>query len=340
MSFIGAARRQAKRSLATVMRKTGMIETRCQRGGAIILMLHKVNDQYDPLPVTLSPTHFDRILSEIKQAGFDIVSMNSLFNDKGEFVQPEKLQFAITFDDGYLDNYEVALPIMQKHQVDSTIYLSYGHVDGKYRFWYELMTNGINATAKTQIDLSDWGLGTIALSSADEKELAIAQLNNWLKQFDNQQRQEYLSSILNKLELSAEQIPVSAMMDWDMVSAMRHAGVDFGSHTLSHPILSKEKLATMRDEVILSKQFIEDKLGHTINGFAYPNGTEDDYDDDTVLAVKDAGYGYAVTTISGTNYADADPFQLKRINLFDGMCTNEQGHFHADFFWAKVTNCF
>lgn len=340
MRFIGAARRQAKRSYATILRKVGMVQKRCDRGGVIILMLHKVNHQYDPLPITITPDLLDQIITEIKQAGYEFIAIDELFDQAGHFLGASKLKFVVTFDDGYLDNYEDALPVLKKHNVPSTIYLSYGHVEGEHRFWYELMTNGIYQTKKTEVDLTEFELGLFNLTTSDEKEQLISQLNDWLKQFNNETRNTYLTTILNRLNVLPETVPVSKMLDWDMVQEMQEHDVNFGSHTLSHPILSKEDLPTIQKEVSLSKQLIEEKIKRPVTGFAYPNGTYDDYNQSVIDAVEQAGYLYACTTNSGINYKDAKPYELKRINLFTGMCTNEKGTLHADFFWAKVTACF
>lgn len=330
-------RREIKRGLATLLRKTGAIERRCKKGGVIILMLHKVDVKYDPLPLTVSPAVFNDMLSEIKNHNFEIVSLDSLFDDEKNFIGSESLKFVITFDDGYRNNYDLAFPILQKHNTTATIYLSYGHLQGDYSFWYEKLAGCLENAQTENIDLTDIGSTLFSLRSVKEREEAITKLNLWLKQFNNADRLKKLEIILSRLH-KRDAIPdVSPMLTWEMVQEMQNAGISFGSHTISHPILSNEDSHSIQHEVMMSKKLIEEKIGRSVTGFAYPNGTRNDYNEMVLKYVSKAGYLHATTTIPGINYSDENPFQLKRINIHTGMCTDESGMFHPDLFWAKVT---
>ena len=330
-------RQVVKRLLAAVLNRTGFVSHRQKKGGVIILMFHKIDNKQDPLPLTISPSIFDRILSEITER-FEIVALESLFDQEKNLVVDEKVKFVITFDDGYRDNYEKAFPILKRHKAPATIYLSYGHLEGEYFFWYEKLTLGIQNTKHKFIDLEDLGSEKFNLDSLEEKSKVINNLNLWLKLFTDKERLEKLEIILSRLEVSDTDENVSPMLSWEMVKEMNENNINFGSHTVSHPILSRENNQSIENEVVESKRLLEEKTGQKMEGFAYPNGTIDDYNDTVLDYVNKAAYQHACTTTPGINYKGQDPYQLLRINIAPEMCTDGKGRFLPDMFWAKVTS--
>lgn len=330
-------RRIIKRSTATVLRKTGAVHRRCKQGGVIILMLHKVDEKPDALPLTITPEIFDRILTEIGTR-YPIVDLDSVFDENKNFHVDQELKFVITFDDGYRNNYDYAYPILKRHNAPAIIYLSLGHLEGDYFFWYEQLAIGLERTNIQSIDLTDLGSEQFSLTNQQERENALITLNLWLKNFSDEERMQKLQTILARLEVEDADKDVSPMLSWDMVKEMQANNISFGSHTISHPILSQENRDSIANEVIDSKKLLEEKLGVPITGFAYPNGRTEDYNVTVLECVDQAGYLHATTTIEGTNYTGEDPHQLKRINLHMGMCTDDTGRFHADLFWAKITS--
>jgi peptidoglycan/xylan/chitin deacetylase (PgdA/CDA1 family) len=101
------------------------------------------------------------------------------------------------------------------------------------------------------------------------------------------------------------------VMNWKEVEAMKSEGIHFGSHTLTHPILTEIDRAQAKLEIQSSKLLLEKRLG-TISGFAFPRGQRGDFDETLVRAVQDSGYRYACTTVSGTNGTSANRFALRR----------------------------
>ena len=98
---------------------------------------------------------------------------------------------------------------------------------------------------------------------------------------------------------------------------MSHGGIRFGSHTVSHPILSRVGRDRARRELEESKSMIEEQVGGSVDGFAYPNGTPADYLPETKTLLRDSGYRFAVTTSPGANDAATDAFELRRGTPWD-----------------------
>lgn len=328
-------RRQVKHILAKVA--LGVNQRKRRKGGCLILMLHKINDLPDPLPLTLSPACFERMIEEILEVN-QIVGL-----DESPWLTADQpnggLKFAITFDDGYRDNFEQALPIMERLNVPATLYVSVDHVDGTRVFWYERLISAIRETTIRQLDLTAHGLGSYSLARESGKLEAIRALNLALKRFDVETRDGYICIIEEALR-SGEARKTSSMLTWEMIRTMADRGVTIGSHTMSHPILSRETPERVRAELRESKARLEGTLGKPVSGFAYPNGTYDDFTPEVVEELKRSGYQHAVTTMPGVNTAGADPFVLKRIEVHNRMCCDTQGNFSGALFWANVLGMF
>jgi hypothetical protein len=265
------------------------------------------------------------------------VPLETLINEDGELVVGNEVKFAITFDDGYRDNYEKGFPILKKYNAPATIYLSYGYMEGTEVFWYEKLTSGLLSSQLQSINLEDLGSEKFCLNSQEDRDLAIYKLNRWLKTFTEKKRTQLLETILKRLQVDESSLDISPMLTWEMVKEMKENGINFGSHTISHPILSREDRVSIEMEVVESRRLLEEKTGDEFSGFAYPNGTKADYND-AVLEFVRATYQYACSTTPGINYKGQDPYQLKRINIDSGMCTNEKGKFLPDLFWAKIAS--
>ena len=98
-------------------------------------------------------------------------------------------------------------------------------------------------------------------------------------------------------------------LDWAEVKAMQAQGVEFGSHTLTHPMLSRVPVDMARKEIGESKRVLEDKLGTAVPFFCYPRG---DFNDTVTRVVREEGYRAAYSTLPGLNDRRTDPFRLRR----------------------------
>lgn len=102
------------------------------------------------------------------------------------------------------------------------------------------------------------------------------------------------------------------LMDWPAIREFAEHGIEFGSHSISHPDLTRLSDRELRTEVADSKQIIQDQLGAEIHHFCYPYGA---FDERVTAAVQEAGYATACTTRRGAVRAGADPFRLPRLSV-------------------------
>jgi peptidoglycan/xylan/chitin deacetylase (PgdA/CDA1 family) len=328
----------AKRLISNAAYLSGIIRRRRSQAGLLILMFHKINDNPDTLPLTLKTNLFEKLILEIKKH-HDIIPIETVRLDQKDILQSNGLKVALTFDDGYLDNYTNAFPILNKHKIPATIYLSTDHIDGKRVFWYEQISHAILMSNQSALMLDDIGYGNHRLESVFDRTNALHHLNTTLKDLKEDQRSNIASLIL-KRSGAENTFKSSEMLDWDIIRKMHKCGINFGSHTITHPILSKETRTRIQYEVGESKLIIERELGEPVISFAYPNGTPADFNDTVIAMVKNAGYINACTTVNGINTVDTPIHTLCRVNISNEICTKRDGSFDDRYFWARALNLF
>ena len=220
----------------------------------------------------------------------------------------------VTFDDGYADNAEVALPILLKHRVPATFFIATGYLDGG-RMWNDTVTEAIRTLAAPALDLSSWGLGTIALDSVDARRAAVEVILPALKYMPGPER-EARAAHLGELAGIARQS--NLMMREEQVRELHDSGMAIGAHTVTHPILRNTAPDIAKREIVDSGRRLAEIVRQPTRVFAYPNGKPgEDYGPEHVRMVRDAGYSAAVATEWGVSNSQSDRFQLPRFTPWD-----------------------
>lgn len=297
--------------------------------GVHILMYHRICAQRDELGIAISPEFFEAQIRYLKKY-FTIISLDEALETIPRGTT-EPL-FVITFDDGYRDNYTHAYPILRRCAVPATIFVTCDDVESGSTDWHR-MDSAIRATALERLDLRSFGLGIVSLEDWAEKTTAIHTLHRRLKEVDNAVRLEALACILERCGAwPMERI----MLTWPEVRRMADEGlVTIGSHTLSHPILTRVGVAEAKREIEQSRRHIEQMIGRPVRHFAYPNG---DHDRTIIDLVRQGGYAGACTTVAGCNQRLTDLYALRRIDVTYGMCESIGGRFSARMFAMSMTS--
>lgn len=223
---------------------------------------------------------------------------------------------ALTFDDGYQDNYTHAFALARQLQVPLTIFLIPGYLQSGDYFWWR---EGKRLVQRAQVDKVTIAGRTYHLQQPEERK-ALTQTIDTRLRYANAvaEREAFLRAVREALDVpasvSAEEI-ATLPMTWAQVREMQESGwVSFGGHTMHHPILAYLTNAEeVRWEVEECRRVLEQRLGHPVRTFAYPVGQPQHIGADALRAVQQAGYEWAVTTIRGTNGPQSDPHQLRRI---------------------------
>lgn len=228
---------------------------------------------------------------------------------------------AITFDDGFRNNYTIAFPILLKYDLPATIFLTTDFIGQKQRkLWTEHVDAIIQASTARRLSLQMNGdLATFDVYSKETKEMTSDRIRRYLKSINPVERDKKILS----LEVQADSLRDCidevderyTFLSWDEIRTMAGGGIEFGSHTATHSILATLSPDEARSELEKSRNEIESQLQKKCELFSYPNGSERDFAKRDQAFLQELGYRAALSQINGFNLPGDDLYALKRINI-------------------------
>ena len=293
------------------------------KGSLTILMYHQVGEsEYNGYYIAVSPENFEKQIRYLRK-NYNIISLKELCAYIRSKELPAEDCAVITLDDGYKDNYVNAYPILKRYNIPATIFLTSGYIGANQILWWDRVAKIIKiiSRGKKEIKLQDDNyaekLRNILISIYGKKvksiQEAIDLLCVYLKSVPEKEKNMILNDLEDKLQpyLDKTYNPGN-MLTWDEIIEMGKNGIDFGGHTITHPILTKIGIEQVKDEILNSKNEIEKRINKNILHFSYPNGKEEDFNVETKKIVRESGYISACSTIDGENDLYTDLFALKR----------------------------
>lgn len=217
----------------------------------------------------------------------------------------------ITFDDGYADNYTLALPILKELGIPAIFFISTKLIEDREVGWWDLITYLVKKTKRAEISLDG---KTFPLG--EKSDLAIEAFQRRMTLSDARENTTFIEDLAAACEVS---LPTSEVMGrecmtWDQILACANAGIAIGSHAHSHPALATLKPEAQLDEIARSKMILEAKLGKAVRSFAYPVGGYEHFTQVTKNLVRDCGYEMAFSYHTGINPGiGLDSFDIRRI---------------------------
>jgi peptidoglycan/xylan/chitin deacetylase (PgdA/CDA1 family) len=218
----------------------------------------------------------------------------------------------VTFDDGFLDNYEIAFPILRDMGVPATFFVTTGYVYNTGTFWFDEVCHMILTTQESQVQL-EGGL-MLQFDDLPSRRQAVFSVLQAMKRVNNVTRLAWLESLRNLTGVHPppEGWSNSRVMTWEQIRDMDSHGMEIGSHTVTHPILSQVSDEQLICELADSKEAIRRETGTDPCVLAYPVGKCEMVTEKVVKAVKETGYRTAVAYFSGVNRR----FALNRYSLY------------------------
>jgi peptidoglycan/xylan/chitin deacetylase (PgdA/CDA1 family) len=298
-----------------------------RRSGSVqILIYHRVNDQKDQFfPAT--PTNVFSRQMEYLAHNFNICSLENAIDMMRNKDIPDNA-VVVTFDDGYKDNYTTAFPILKSYSIPATIFLTTNAIDSERVLWHDRVFSAFRETRVSLLEEFGDPLIRHPLRTLEEKLYAQQDVLKFLWSLSDHERLFWIDRLMERLRVLDQKSVPDLMLTWDEVRIMYQNGLSFGSHTVTHPILSRLSMDNIRSEIYESKKSMEVNLQTSIKTFAYPNGKQDNYNTITKQIVKEAGYICALTTIFGANQDDQDLFELRRATPWDEDIAAFGARFH------------
>lgn len=288
--------------------------------GVYCFNLHRVgNDDgsaFHPNLFSCTGARFAEIVAFLMQE-FEMIGLDRLLEliDSGE--RPDRRYGMITFDDGYVDNYTVAFPVLRRAGCPAGFFLPTDFVGGVDIPWWDRI-------AWRARHLGD---GQLSIPGYDEPvEVRSSDLAGSIRRVLRVVKDTPATPMSEKVAAIEQQVncpditQADIFMTWEQACEMQNHGMWFGSHTRSHRILAPLSEADQRLELAESKRVLEEGLGRSVEALAYPVGGPDSYTQATVRIAAECGYRAAFTFIAGINVALASRrFELARISIDDNV---------------------
>lgn len=285
-------------------------------------MYHRVLPASDPRfaseepGMVVTPDTFRQHLRELKALFTVLPLVEWIARRKNGKPLPSRA-CAVTFDDGWLDNYEYALPILEQEQVPATIFAVSGMIGTRREFWPNRLARVLTTHTQQLNHPSLQWLRPFAENAGVPSGSPdwIAPIINSCKRLSDEELTAHLDKSEAALMLTGSQSP--SLLSWEQLREMQRSGlVDVGSHTCNHyRLVANLNAQTMSREISESRKLLEEQLGKPVTLFCYPNG---DASAAAVSLVREH-YDAAVTTRRGINTASADNYTLSRIGVHEDI---------------------
>ncbi len=279
------------------------LAARYTQGLGAILMFHRVRaaPQAGFAPnggLEITPEFLDQLLTRLKAQGYALVSMDEAVariraGGEGEpFV-------ALTFDDGYRDTADVALPVLEKHAAPFTVFVTTGFAERTARMWWVEMEEAIAALPAVRIEAAG-RLFDLPAATPEQKQAAFETLYWLLRAGPEDELLRVAGALADEAGVERIDLVDELCLNWCGLRKLAgHPLVTMGAHTLTHPMLAKHPDAVARREIFESKAIIERETREPVKHFAYPVGDPGSAGARDFILARQAGFESAVTTRPG-----------------------------------------
>jgi len=276
-------------------------------------MYHRVLETSDPfLPDDINAEEFSEQVRVLKR-DYRAFTLTEAVRRLSEHSLPRR-SVVITFDDGYRDNCETALPILMEYGVPATFFVASGFL-GTGRMWNDTVIEALRRADPGVLDLSESGLGKHSIADDFDRVTVMNTLIKALKYHPVEVRQSLVNTLSGVI---GKPLPDDLMMRPEQVRKLYDSGMEIGGHTRWHPILSKVDAEKAEKEIVSGRDTLQEITGARVSAFAYPNGMPgQDYQREHVEMLRRNGFETAVSTAWGCAMQDSDPLQLPRIAPWD-----------------------
>lgn len=296
-------RSAARHALACVHDRSTRVLAR-SRGRVLILGYHRVlpdravEHQFVQRGMYVTPGVLETHVRFLRRH-FRIISFEEFLRlEESREWEPDVRYCVITFDDGWLDNYTYAYPVLRRYDVPATIFVSTALIGSEEWMWPDKLG--------WLLTRSGWRGATPAATDA---------IIERCKRLSHRAIEDLLAETAKRFRVC---VPRQRMfLEWDQIREMSTGGIAFGSHGATHRVLPGLPAADVCAEVTGSMQSLRQELPNPLPVFCYPNG---DHDAAVVSQVQAAGYRAAVSTLPGAEAWDgADRFRLRRIGVHNDV---------------------
>lgn len=305
------------RGLGRLRAVAGKLQNRLSPG-TLILLYHRVAElPLDPLLLSVTPSHFEehlQVLSRVAQP----MSLRTLVKSlQANEVTPHGV--VVTFDDGAADNLHNAKPLLERYNIPATVFVATEYSKGEREFWWDELERLVLTARELPQSLHLKLNGTsVSWTAGDSREQLYQHLGDSLRLLPAAKRFEVLGELRQWSGGDAAPRQTHRALSPEEIRQLADGGlVEIGAHTVTHPVLSAIPPAQQQQEISQSKSELEQILKQPVLSFAYPYGTRDDYNRDSVEIVKQTKFDCACSNFKGVVQPRTSLYELPRFVVRD-----------------------
>lgn len=297
----------------------GVLASLARRPGLLVLAYHRIGEAdgqfFDDELFSATADGFRDQLRYLARH-FSVLDASAVLKAmRGGRLELDTPSALVTFDDGYRDNCEVALPILRELGLPAVFFIAAGYVDSPRLTWWDRVAYVVKHTTRTKLTLSYPAPETFDLA-ADGPALTTQRILRAYKRTPQIDPVAFFERLEHSAEVHVDSTVLGRelFMTWAHVRALSAAGMEIGAHTYDHPVLANVSAEEQRRELKLSKTRLEQELSGSVRMMSYPVGGPAAFSPATKTFVREAGYEAAFSYYGGFNGCDnLDPQDIRRI---------------------------
>ena len=285
------------------------------KGSGAVLVYHSVGStDGDEFALSITEESFRAHMSLLRREFTTLPLMEFIERAERGSLPPRAI--SVTFDDGYVDNLELASPILRDLEVPATFFITTGGLPGATTPWWEVLELALSKGARGERDLEIAIDGGVKLrlsngGSAEAGQRALFAARDALARTDLETRERVIDEITAWAEMEPPFAGRRLMSEADVAALAEHDQYFLGAHSVNHLWLPEQRPDTARAEILNSRRQLEDIISREVTLFSYPYGA---YDDNVVAMTAAAGYRACVTVDSNGAGPEIDPYRIPRID--------------------------
>ncbi|MFQ5648307.1 MAG: polysaccharide deacetylase family protein [bacterium] len=279
-----------------------------------VITYHRVDEPeatpwLDPNLISATPAVFEQHMAFLAKS-YDVVAVHDVLDALENGASLPRRAILITFDDAYCDFKVHAWPILRQFDLPATVFVPTAYPDQEQRvFWWDQVYRSVLFTSS--VELRSTTLGVISLNTPAERQQSVRRIQRYVKTLSHEQAIALVREICS--ELGEGPNAGKTVLAWDELRQLAKAGVTFGPHTQTHPIMTQLTPEQMHQEVVGAYDDLKREIGDVPPIFCYPNGG---HNDEVVGILRDEGFKLGFTVMDGQNdLSSTDLLRLRRTNI-------------------------
>ncbi|MCI8938517.1 MAG: polysaccharide deacetylase family protein [Dorea sp.] len=282
----------------------------------LCLLYHRVHPVEDEIfHLTVSPEHFEQQMEYLHK-------YYPIFRFEDEWAEPGEDGIVVTFDDGYGDNLDYALPILEKYHIPATIFVTTGYVNGNQEYWWDELARILtrDLAYPDRFELKDSLYRYTWETDSLEKRVDMLRSLHWLLKLDDEveRANSWLEQLRRWAGVGLEGRKENLPADLNGLHALAQSEyITIGGHTVNHRSLGAQTKEHQQYEIGASVRFLEKELGKKIEVFSYPFGSRMHFNEDTFDVCRQCGIKKAASTLKGIWIEGMHPYTVPRMEVKD-----------------------